>query len=61
MHNNLKECSTHIHTVGLEFFILFSISHVGHVHKLEISMEALIRKNFATLDGFATKCHVTSP
>ena len=36
-------------------------SHVGHVHKLEISVEASIRKNFATLDGFATRCHVTSP
>ena len=36
-------------------------AHVGHVHKLEISVEAPIRKNFATLDGFETRCHVTSP
>ena len=39
----------------------FFTTHVEHVHKLTISVEALIRKNFVTLDGFVTKYHVTSP
>ena len=47
--------------IPLQFVCVIKLAHVEHVHKLRISVEVRIRKNFATLGGFGTQCHVTSP